>query len=56
MSETRGMSMPSSSLVEVLGSVHPVHEVEVAHLVVARRPHPHSVVLVVLHRAPGGKT
>ena len=42
------------SLVEVLAAVHPVHEVEVAHLVVARRPHPHGVVLLVLHGAPKG--
>ena len=46
--------MNPSSLVEVLAAVHPVHEVEVAHLVVARRPHPHGVVLLVLHGAPEG--
>ena len=45
--------MNPSSLVEVLAAVHPVHEVEVAHLVFARRPHPHRVVLIVLHGAPG---
>ena len=44
------------SLVEVLAAVHPVHEVEVAHLVVARGPHPDGVVLLVLHGAPGGKS